>query len=82
MLECRKNNFGLINRWTRKEKVIMTESKKQKRKGIGCGVFLIIVGAGIFAERMGWFPFSMIWFLPAAFVAWGIAVIFNTLRDK
>jgi hypothetical protein len=60
----------------------MTDSGKKKRRGIGCGLFLILVGAGIFAERMGWFPFNMFWFLPAAFVAWGIAEIFNAFRDK
>jgi hypothetical protein len=50
--------------------------------GIGCGVFLIIVGLGLFAERMGWFPFSMVWFLPAAFVAWGIAEIYKAVRGR
>ncbi len=54
----------------------------KERKGIGCGVFLILVGVGLFAERMGWFPFSMVWFLPAAFVAWGIAEIFEAIRNK
>ncbi len=54
----------------------------RERKGIGCGVFLILVGVGLFAERMGWFPFNMVWFLPAAFVAWGIAEIFEAIRDK
>ena len=53
-----------------------------ERKGIGCGVFLIIVGVGIFAERMGWFPFNTVWFLPAAFVAWGIAVIYDAVRSR
>ena len=59
-----------------------TGSCKGDDKGIGCGVFLIIVGIGLFAERMGWFPFSMVWFLPAVFVAWGIAEIFDALRHK
>lgn len=60
----------------------MTEPGKKKRRGVGCGAFLILVGVGIFAERRGWFPFSMVWFLPAAFIAWGMAEIFNALRDK
>ena len=51
-------------------------------RGIGCGVFLILVGVGLFAERMGWFPFTMVWFLPAAFVAWGIAEIYQATRDR
>lgn len=60
----------------------MNDFKKKERKGIGCGVFLILVGVGLFAERMGWFPFSMIWFLPAAFIAWGIAEIVDALRSQ
>ena len=55
----------------------MGEAEEQERKGIGCGVFLILVGIGIFAERMGWFPFDSIWFLPGAFIVWGIAEIYE-----
>lgn len=51
-----------------------------KKKGIGCGVFLILVGVGLFAERLGWFPFNTIWFLPAAFIAWGIGEIYDAIR--
>ncbi len=57
-------------------------SGRKDREGIGCGVFLILVGVGLFAERMGWFPFSTVWFLPAAFVAWGVAEIVEALRGK
>lgn len=58
----------------------MYKSSQQGRKGVGCGVFLILIGVGLFAERMGYFPFSMFWFLPAAFVAWGIAEIIDAFR--
>lgn len=34
------------------------------------------------SSRMGWFPFNTIWFLPAAFVAWGIEEIFKAIREK
>ena len=51
-----------------------------RRKGIGCGVFLILVGAGLFADRMGWFPFDAVWFLPAVFVAWGVGELFDAFR--
>jgi len=57
-------------------------SGKKERKGIGCGVFFIIVGIGLFAERMGWFPFSTVWLLPAVFIAWGASMIFEALRDR
>ncbi len=59
----------------------MGNGNQKERKGIGCGVFLILVGIGIFAERMGWFPFDSVWFLPAAFIAWGIAEIYDATRS-
>jgi hypothetical protein len=55
--------------------------KMTKRRGIGCGVFLIILGLGLFADRMHWFPFDTVWLLPAAFVAWGIGQIYTALRE-
>ena len=54
----------------------------KKRGGIGCGVFLILVGAALFADRMGWFPFNTMWLLPAVFIAWGIGQIYNAFRDE
>ena len=51
----------------------MAKHTESERKGIGCGVFLILVGVGLLAERLDWFPFSSRWFLPAAYIAWGIA---------
>jgi hypothetical protein len=38
----------------------MEPKSNQERKGIGCGVFLILVGVGIFAERMDWFPYGLV----------------------
>lgn len=57
------------------------ERGKKERKGIGCGIFLIFAGLGLFAERMGWIPFGTVWLLPAVFIAWGIALIFDAIRD-
>jgi len=54
----------------------------KRRGGIGCGVFLILVGAALFADRMGWFPFNTMWLLPAVFIAWGIGQIYNAFRDE
>ena len=60
----------------------MTDIEKKGKKGIGCGVFLVLVGIGLFAERMAWFPFNTVWFLPAAFIAWGIAEIYKAVTNK
>ena len=56
-------------------------AEKKERKGIGCGVFFILVGIGLFAERMDWIPFNTAWLLPVVFIAWGISLIFNAIRD-
>ena len=34
--------------------------QKDQQKGIGCGVFLVLIGLGLFAERMGWIPFDTV----------------------
>ena len=52
-----------------------------QRKGIGCGAFLILVGVGMFAERVGWIPESD-WLLPAALVALGAGVIYNAASGR
>ena len=59
----------------------MSTPTQRERKGVGCGVFLILVGIGLLAERLGLFPFTTVWFLPAAFIAWGIAEIVDALRS-
>ena len=58
------------------------EHDKKETKGIGCGVFLILVGVGLFAEKMGWLPFGTAWFLPAVFIAWGIGEIYKAVRNR
>ncbi len=56
------------------------DNHSDRNKSIGCGVFLVLVGFGMFAERMDWFPFDTVWFLPAAFVAWGVGEIYEAMR--
>jgi len=58
------------------------KTERAGNRGIGCGVFLILVGIGLFAERMGWFPFSTVWFLPAVFIAWGIGEIYKAITNR
>lgn len=52
-------------------------SEARQKKGIGCGMFLILVGVGLFAEKMGWIDFGKEWLLPAAFIAIGAGMIFD-----
>jgi hypothetical protein len=51
-----------------------------KSKGIGCGVFLILIGIALVADRMGWISFKAVWFLPAVLIALGVGEVFDALR--
>lgn len=51
-----------------------------RAKGLGCGVFLVLAGFALLAERMGWIPFDVAWFLPVVLVAVGLAKVFEALR--
>lgn len=47
------------------------------RESFGWGVFLLLVGLGLLAERVGWMPVNTAWFLPVIFIAWGAAKIYG-----
>ncbi len=49
--------------------------------GIGCGVFLILAGLGMFADQMGWLPGGN-WVLPALLVTWGISILYSHWRNR
>jgi hypothetical protein len=51
------------------------------KKRLGCGVFLVLVGTTLMAQRLGWIPFDVEWFLPAALIAWGLAEVADALRS-
>jgi len=51
------------------------------KKRLGCGVFLVLVGAVLLARQMGWVPFDLEWFLPAALIAWGLAEVIDAIRS-
>lgn len=51
------------------------------RDSFGWGVFLLLVGLGFLAERVGWLPTTG-WFLPVVFIAWGAAKIYAAFTHK
>jgi len=59
---------------------LLKKGMAQNKTSIGCGVFLVLAGFALLAERMGWIPFDIAWFLPTVLVAVGIAKIFDALR--
>lgn len=51
-------------------------------RGTGRGVFLILVGAALFAERLDWIRFGLDWLLPVMLVAFGAGMVYNAQRHK
>ena len=51
-----------------------------KNENLGCGIFLVLVGAVIMAKRLGWIPWDAEWLLPAAFITIGLSIILKAIR--
>jgi hypothetical protein len=49
------------------------------RKGIGFGLFLLLAGIVLLAERFGWLPTATDWFFPAILIAWGVGELYQRL---
>ena len=56
--------------------------RRSKTRGTGRGVFLILVGAALFAERLDWIRFGLDWLLPVMLVAFGAGMVYNAQRHK
>jgi hypothetical protein len=46
------------------------------RRGIGFGLFLLLAGGVLLAERVGWLPINTDWLLPAVLIAWGASEVY------
>ena len=55
--------------------------KGERAGGIGCGLVLLLAGAGLFAENMGWIK-SGTWLFPGVLAVLGVASIYNALRRR
>jgi hypothetical protein len=51
------------------------------RKGIGFGMFLLIAGLALLAERLGWLPEGSDWLFPAVLIAWGLGELYQRLTS-
>ena len=47
--------------------------------GIGLGLFLVLAGVILLAERLGWIPRGMDWLFPVILVAWGVGELYRRL---
>lgn len=52
------------------------------RESFGWGVFLLLIGLGMLAERMGWMPANAGWLLPVIFIAWGAGKIYGAFANN
>lgn len=50
--------------------------------GIGFGLFLILAGLILLAERMGWIPQGMDWLFPVILLAWGAGELYRRLGTR
>lgn len=46
------------------------------RRGIAFGVFLLLAGSVLLAERVGWLQIHTDWLLPAILIAWGASEVY------
>lgn len=51
-------------------------------KGIGFGIFLLVAGIVLLAERTGWLPTGVDWLLPAALIIWGASELYQRLSNR
>jgi hypothetical protein len=52
---------------------------KAEKKGIGFGLFLLLAGGVLLAERLGWLPAGSDWLFPVILIAWGAGELYRRL---
>ena len=57
-----------------------TPQTTQHKGGIGFGLFLLLAGLALLAERLGWLPSQGDWFFPAVLIAWGISELYSRMK--
>lgn len=50
--------------------------------GLGIGLFAVIAGALLIAERMGWIPNNVPWGWPLVLVVFGVVTVARALKKK
>lgn len=59
-----------------------TSNTPSEHKGIGFGLFLVLAGLALLAERLGWLPNSFDWLLPVILIAWGCSELLQRLKGN
>lgn len=47
------------------------------RAGIGWGLFLLLAGGILLAEKLGWLPIGTDWLFPVVLIAWGASELYK-----
>jgi hypothetical protein len=50
-------------------------------RGIGFGLFLLLTGLVLLAERLGWLPTGADWLFPVILIAWGTSELYRSQQQ-
>lgn len=50
--------------------------------GLGIGLFAVIAGALLMAERLGWIPANVLWGWPLVLFVFGLVTVARALKKK
>ncbi len=57
-----------------------TGTDRKPGGGIGWGVFLLLAGSVLLAEKLGWLPGGADWLFPVILIAWGASELYRHQR--
>jgi hypothetical protein len=53
--------------------------KAVEKKSIGFGLFLLVAGVFLLAEKLGWLPYGSDWLFPVLLIAWGASELYQRM---
>lgn len=59
-----------------------SEQSSAPWEGLGVGLFAVIAGALLIAERLGWIPNNVPWGWPLVLVVFGVVTVARSLKKK
>ncbi len=55
------------------------DAENKMSGGIGWGIFLLLAGLVLLAEKLRWLPEGTDWLFPAILIAWGASELYSRL---
>lgn len=65
-----------------KTTVSARDGQRHHRGGIGFGVFLVLAGLVLLAERLGWLSNGFDWLFPIVLIAWGLSEFYERISAR